>query len=92
MLRRPTVVIIDPLRIKEEIESPAFSILIEQGYQVGGSILLAEGPEGQERHRLALIMQPPPIFQAPAFLLPILAALLGLLACQTLLLIVWFLA
>ena len=56
---KPTVHIMDPLRLKEEVADPAFQALLDQGYTVSTVVVLVDGRDDEERHRLAFVMAPP---------------------------------
>ena len=56
---KPTVHIMDPLRLKEEVADPAFQALLDHGYTVSTVVVLVDGRDDEERHRLAFVMAPP---------------------------------
>lgn len=86
--KRATVLVIDPLRLKEEINDPKFQGLIADGYHIGTTILRVEGKDDRETTTLALIMEPPfpapstPVAQQEQIPAWWLRAVLGLLAMQ----------
>jgi len=71
---KPTVHVMDPLRLKEEVADPAFQALLDQGYTVSTVVVLVDGRDDEERHRLAFVMAPP---KAPSTVLATLADLPG---------------
>jgi hypothetical protein len=68
LAKPPTIHLLDPLKLKEEVRDPALVALFEQGYVVATSIILVDGPPDQpERQvsRIALVLYVPPAPPAP---------------------------
>lgn len=87
----PTFVVMDPLRLKEEIRDPAFRALLEQGYTVATPVVLEDlNPETNKVfHRIGFVMAPPvtpPDMSLPAGARAWAYSVVGLLGAMTCLL------
>jgi hypothetical protein len=56
---KPVILMIDPRRLKEEIEGVTMQALMDKGYTVASVLVTEEGAPGQELQRLTVILQPP---------------------------------
>lgn len=55
----PTMILMDPLRLKEELRDPAIVSLLDAGYTFGTFLILAPDKPEEGAMRLALVLLPP---------------------------------